>query len=199
MKIFAFTGMLFVSMLAHGGEPPSTVVRYCSGCHEVNGHAEVPYVPRLAGQRQAYLIERLDEFRHTPKPPVDEILHKHRRSDTSMVGITHALSTGQLSEAARWYASQEPTSVGITGAERGRELYTSGLRSDRIPACASCHGTGTAPIIAGQHASYLLEQLELFRRGLRSNPSMRAIACKLTPSDAKAVAAYSEGSIGKSP
>ncbi|KAA8762079.1 c-type cytochrome [Burkholderia pseudomallei] len=63
-------------------------------------------------------------------------------------------------------------------------------------ACAACHGqngqgAGTFPRLAGQHADYLRQQIDVFRNGMRANaPVMSAVAHTLDGDPAKAVAAW---------
>jgi cytochrome c553 len=62
--------------------------------------------------------------------------------------------------------------------------------------CAGCHGAdGNAmipnyPKLAGQHASYLLKQLQDFKAGIRKNAIMSAQVTNLKPQDMEDLAAY---------
>jgi len=63
--------------------------------------------------------------------------------------------------------------------------------------CASCHGAdGNSvnpdwPKLAGQHANYLVKQLEDFKKGTeRSNPLMAGMVASLTKTDMENLAAY---------
>ncbi|NWG45038.1 MAG: c-type cytochrome [Alphaproteobacteria bacterium] len=62
--------------------------------------------------------------------------------------------------------------------------------------CVACHGplgntdNPTFPKLAGQHASYLAEQLRHFRSGERYHPIMSPIAQTLSDSEINAVALY---------
>lgn len=62
--------------------------------------------------------------------------------------------------------------------------------------CAACHGAdGNSsspkfPDLAGQHATYIVEQLQLFKSGKRSNPIMQAQASALSTQDMKDIAVY---------
>ena len=83
---------------------------------------------------------------------------------------------------------------------RGRQLALAGDGGRRIPACAQCHGPGAAdrnrlyPDLAGQPASYLALQLQLFasggRGGTRYAHLMEQAAAGLQPADIRALAAY---------
>lgn len=64
-------------------------------------------------------------------------------------------------------------------------------------ACGACHGMdGNSttnpewPNLAGQHASYLVEQLQAFKTGTRKNVNMNAMAAPLSDEDMTDIAAY---------
>ena len=62
--------------------------------------------------------------------------------------------------------------------------------------CGACHGLdGNSsdpqyPKLAGQQASYIVRQLELFKGGKRQNPIMLGMATPLSPQDMADIAAY---------
>jgi cytochrome c553 len=63
--------------------------------------------------------------------------------------------------------------------------------------CAACHGadgtkplTPETPILAGQHADYLVHSLEAYKKGTRQNPLMSPMAQPLTEEEIHAVALY---------
>ena len=62
--------------------------------------------------------------------------------------------------------------------------------------CGACHGIdGNSsdpqyPRLAGQQASYIVRQLELFKSGQRQNPIMLGMATPLSPQDMADIAAY---------
>jgi cytochrome c553 len=62
--------------------------------------------------------------------------------------------------------------------------------------CAACHGPdGNSvnpewPSLAGQHARYIVKQIEAFKSGTRTNPIMAGIAAGLTPQDAVDLGTY---------
>lgn len=67
---------------------------------------------------------------------------------------------------------------------------------EKATVCAACHGprgmavTPDFPNLAGQSATYLYVQLELFKRGLRSDPVMSGQAAALGDEDMRNLAAY---------
>ena len=64
--------------------------------------------------------------------------------------------------------------------------------------CAACHGvdgnsvTPDWPMLAGQHASYIVKQLKAFKNGERTNVTMKPFADLLSDQDMLDVAAYFE-------
>ena len=66
----------------------------------------------------------------------------------------------------------------------------------RAAVCTACHGPGGMsvndnwPNLAGQKENYIIEQLENFQKGTRTNPLMSGVAKMLTQKDIHDVAAY---------
>ncbi len=164
----------------------------CSNCHGVTGNSVNPTFPRLAGQQEWYLIAQLKEFRGHGRldPPGFEY----------MWGISRSLTDAQIKELAVYYAQQKP------GADQpentklenaGKAIFANGLASEGVPACAACHGaegagSGQFPRIAGQHADYIVKQLNVFQR-TEERPEgsvMKVVAHNLKPEEIEAVAAY---------
>lgn len=64
--------------------------------------------------------------------------------------------------------------------------------------CAACHAadgnspTPANPVLAGQHADYIVKQLTQFKAGERKNPVMLGMAASLSPADMKNLGAYFE-------
>jgi cytochrome c553 len=68
--------------------------------------------------------------------------------------------------------------------------------ASKAAVCSACHGpnghsvNGIWPNLAGQHASYIVEQLKSFRSGQRVNPVMAPLVGTLTDADIDDIAAY---------
>ena len=164
----------------------------CSNCHGVTGNSVNPTFPRLAGQQEWYLIAQLKEFRGHGRldPPGFEY----------MWGISRSLTDAQIKELAAYYFQQKP------GADQpentklenaGKAIFANGIASEGVPACLACHGaegagSGQFPRIAGQHADYIVKQLNVFQR-TEERPEgsvMKVVAHNLKPEEIEAVAAY---------
>lgn len=166
--------------------------RSCIGCHGMpNGPQLHPRVPRLGGQSEAYLRRSLTEF-----------ASGLRKSGTMQL-FAAPLAPEEIEALARFYAGT-PWSGAETAARpeplgdelSGAAIFELGIPEQDVPACTSCHdGTsGRFPIIAGQSAGYLLQQLELWSDGLRDGSApgqlMARIATRLNPEQRRDVAAY---------
>ena len=189
---------------------PHIVSRNCSGCHELDGRSQLPYVPRLAGLSANYTERKLSKFRAASTTPVDEALSRimpfgskdsnaTRTAVENMIGIAHAISDEDGKAAVEWYAAQKPA-PGRRGdgklIKKGEEVFMAGVQSQNLAACQSCHGpnaegSDTAPRLAGQNAEYLLNQLALFRAGDPDQyPEMAKVAKNIGSDRARAVVEY---------
>jgi cytochrome c553 len=155
-------------------DPPRIVVRYCSGCHGLNGESQLRYVPRLAGMETAYLLGRFATYRGGAEPPIDEMVVRVANSrpvthsgwttaaEAEMLGVARRVSNEDAKAAIDWYASRQAVWGKRRNAktyEEGERLYTSGLQSKGLQACQGCHGPEArghdiVPRLAGQNAAY---------------------------------------------
>ena len=84
----------------------------------------------------------------------------------------------------------------IVGSAQAAGDLKAGKKKAR--ACQVCHGKGgqstnpTYPVLAGQHAKYLVKQLKAFRSGTRKDPIMNGMAAPLSDQDMEDVAAFFE-------
>ncbi|KTD51820.1 cytochrome c4 [Legionella quinlivanii] len=77
------------------------------------------------------------------------------------------------------------------------ESEASQNRPEKISLCSACHGENGSsnnplwPNLGGQHADYLLKQLQDYKAGkTRADASMTGIAATLTPQDMELLSAY---------
>ena len=74
--------------------------------------------------------------------------------------------------------------------ERGKQIAST--------VCVACHGADgnstqpVNPILASQHADYIVTQLTAFKSGTRQSPIMQGMAAPLSPEDMRNVAAWFE-------
>lgn len=176
----------------------------CNNCHGANGKAPVQNFPSVAGLPEAYLYQKLVEFKHS------------LRSDSVMTPLVANNTIEDLADIAVFYASlpldarsslaPEPVSDDVL--ERGQSLYLNGDANQGIPPCQGCHGRdGKGPTDArpfqqmwppvyGQQAMYVRFRLDNFHRGYAIDTTMdkvmQGVARNLTPDDIIALAAFVE-------
>jgi len=164
----------------------------CMACHGVKGQgqAEAKY-PALAGLNAAYLEKQLNDFA------------ANKRRNPTMAPNASALSPSERKAVAEYFASLPAVSQTpkISDSERklGKALAVNGNWDKNIPACFSCHGSRAGgvpphfPALAGQHASYITQQINAWKSGERSNDPnnlMKSVAERLSGKEVKAVSAY---------
>lgn len=159
----------------------------CGYCHEYDGNSRMANFPKLAGQKHAYLVKQLVDFK------------TGRRDGKGMMQEAAAqLSAQDIEVVAAYFAAQPRKNVDAPLAEDARTLantiYREGIPARSVTACISCHNTRdkTAPELLGQHAHYLAEQLQAFRRGERVNDGevMRRIAAELNDNEISALSTF---------
>ncbi|HEY0856251.1 MAG TPA: c-type cytochrome [Albitalea sp.] len=158
----------------------------CQTCHrrDASGRANVG-VPRLSGQHASVIIKQLMDIRSGHRINLEmkdyvlepELTLQHFADIAAYLESLPVVGT----------LSQGPPEL----LPRGRALYEKD--------CAACHGAqgeGRAelfhPMVASQHYTYLVRELDLIRDGERgnSNPAMPSILKNYSADDKRAVAAY---------
>jgi len=166
----------------------------CLACHGAKGEGQAGAgFPRLAGLNPAYLEKQLHGFAD------------NGRKNSIMDSIAKALSEKEIKAVSAYYAAQSPSSTPDTPTAdasviaAGKDLAMNGDWPNDIPACFACHGVdaqgigATFPALAGQHASYIKNQIQAWKTGQRRNDPnglMQGIARRLSPDEVKAVSAY---------
>jgi cytochrome c553 len=163
-------------------------VSACARCH--GGDTERPrsnLVPVLHGQSADYLFASLKAYADGS------------RHSGIMQPLAADLRDEDLRNLAEYYASlpppkEDPRPADAMLVENGRRLALEGAPEVGVPPCTACHGTGSAPHLAGQHAAYLAGQLKLWRAGhgpqTQGAVMMAPIAQRLSDEQIAAVAAY---------
>lgn len=166
----------------------------CAGCHGPDGNSTDAHYPKLAGQNGAYLYWQLQAFKTGA-----------RKSDV-MAETVKGLSDTDMANVASFYSEQtvkrdKGTDAGL--AALGEQIFFQGVEPGMVPACVMCHGGDgdrgmgmmmemmtDAPGIKGQHAAYIIDQLNRFSSGERQSDVMGDIAAALSDTNKKSVAEY---------
>ncbi|MGZ3158771.1 MAG: c-type cytochrome [Burkholderiaceae bacterium] len=114
-----------------------------------------------------------------------------------MWGITRNLNDKQIDGLAAYYEKQATTVSATNTTGPGKTIFENGVPDKGIPACATCHGpeghgNGQFPRLAGQHADYLVKQLNVFQRTDQrpDGAIMKTVAHDLTPANIDNVTKY---------
>jgi cytochrome c553 len=176
-----------------GGEDGS--ITPCFMCHGLDGVGDsAGAFPRLTGQAPFYMYKQLIDYASEARP------------HAVMTPIAREMTEPQMANVAFYYSALDAAHARRPAVEpevlaRGREIAEEGLPEADVQACNLCHGADGAgdpplfPYLAGQYAPYTELQLQLFKRGVRANDTlrvMRDIADGLSDEDIRAVALYFE-------
>lgn len=162
-----------------------TLVYTCAGCHGIPGY-ENAYpnyrVPMIAGQKQAYIIKALNEYRSGDR--------KH----PTMHAQATSLTDQNIADIAAYLSSLATPDAKLA--------KNTGKMPAKAQMCASCHGphgqagssapatTPETPRLAGQYRNYLAQALHEYQTGQRNNAIMKGMASSLSDADIHEVTAY---------
>ena len=174
------------SMLLANNLPEKLAI--CSSCHNINGVSSNPQWPNLAHQSKQYMVAQLKAYK------------SGQRNSAIMQAYAKMLSDDEILQLADYYAKQPRPQAQALISSKGEQLYRLGDYKRGIPACSACHGPkgygndpAKYPALAGQQSSYLLQQLQAFKAGQRTEDSakiMQRISQRLTEQDMKYLVAY---------
>lgn len=160
----------------------------CFTCHGLSGEGDGQASPRLAGLPSGYLQRQLSDYADG------------RRAHPAMSRIARSLSFADRQAVSDYYAGLAAVWTPTTASDaKGAALYHRGDPDRGLAPCAACHGArgeglGPAnPPLAGQPATYLAEQMRLWRTAKRRNDPlgvMLAVSQRLSDDEAAAVAQY---------
>lgn len=158
----------------------------CTGCHGERGASQQGWIPTLAGINGLVIYKQLADFRSQtrlsgPMTAIAQCLSERDSADlaayfSALPGIQHNESV-RAPKFETSYRAKDPI----------RRLVFAGDPKRGIAACATCHGPGGyrvgAPVLNGQNAAYIEQQLNNFAQGSRRNDMnvpMRTIAAMLS-------------------
>ncbi len=158
----------------------------CALCHRTNASGRrASNTPRLSGQHAAVIIKQVLDIRSglRTNPTMQPLVTEELLSLQTLADIAAHL---QALPVTGTIAMGPGTTVA-----KGKELFERD--------CAGCHGAAAdgnpfiyAPMLASQHYTYLLREMELIRDGKRgnSNPAMAMLLKTYAADDFQAVADY---------
>jgi cytochrome c553 len=187
-KIAILVMFLAVGGTLHAGEPLS--IRNCTWCHGT-GAQGFTTAPRLAGQRQQYIMNQLLDFNHHTR---DNPLSKQY-----MWAAAENLNSQVARDLAAYFSALPPRAANDGDSEltaRGKEIYELGIADSNVVACVVCHGPKAEgirqiPRLGGLTHSYLKKRLEQWGQGFHAKAElMPQIASTLSADDIEALASY---------
>jgi cytochrome c553 len=191
--VLVLSGLITFTANAADIEAGKGKTAVCAGCHGADGNSVSPIWPSLAGQHATYIYKQLKDFK------------EGRRNDATMIGMVAMLSDEDMRNVAAYYESQnaKPVAFDAELIASGEGIYRGGITETSVAACMGCHapgGTGNGPAgwpsLKGQHAEYLVAQMQNFKQGTRSNDAggmMRNVVVRMSDMEMKSVAAYIAG------
>jgi cytochrome c553 len=151
----------------------------CMGCHGIEGYrnAYPSYrVPRLGGQKSAYIKSALIAYRNGNRP------------HPTMQAQGGSLSDADIDQLAAWFQSLATASDNVDADD------VAGFAPAAV--CVTCHGVAGAavepqpPVLSGQQEEYLVHALGQYKEGKRIGTVMAAFAAGLSDADVATIAAF---------
>ena len=95
IKIAVTTSIFLLSMNVQAGDAAAgkALSGNCAGCHGMNGKSNNPMYPNLAGQKEAYLVKSIKDYK------------TGARKDPMMGSMVSALTDADIDNLAAFYSS----------------------------------------------------------------------------------------------
>ena len=151
----------------------------CLGCHGIEGQRNAYpsfRVPRLGGQGRDYIENAMRAYRDGTRP------HPTMHAQAS------SLTDTDIENLLAWFETSG-TAGDVATAEQVKGFAA-------LEICVTCHGVDgegvvpQPPVLAGQHADYIVHALNQYKSGERSGNVMLAFAVNLSDEDIQLVAEY---------
>jgi cytochrome c553 len=191
---------------------------FCAGCHGVdgNGMGANPEYPKLAGQKSSYLRDQLRAFKSGARKSdimagpasaisnaqIVELAHFYNgqpvkpdsTKDPKLAELGARIFNQPMRSGPPCVACHNSRGFGPMGPMGGRVGMMQGRGMMREMGPMGMMGNfGDVPNLNGQHAAYVVQQLNAFASGVRQATVMGPIAAALSERDRKAVAEYLSG------
>jgi cytochrome c553 len=191
-RIGSRIAILAIFLVAGGslraGEP--LPIRNRTWCHGTAAQGFTT-APRLAGQRQQYIMNQLLDFNHHTR---DNPLSKQY-----MWAAAENLNPQIARDLALYFSALPPKAANDGDSElaaRGKKIYELGVADSSVVACVVCHGPKAEgirqiPRLGGLTYSYLKKRLEQWGQGFHATAElMPQIASTLSADEIESLASY---------
>lgn len=206
MKRFTLLTMAVVAGAAMAAQPKADIAKgkeiatnICAACHAADGNSGIAMYPKLSAQHANYIFKQTKDIKDGKRTT---------GAVASMAPLVMSLSDQDIANVAAFFATQHPK-AGETNPkenpELGARIYRSGIAAKKVPACMSCHGPSGAgmpaggtdivayPRLGGQHKAYIVQQMQAYQSGQRTNTIMNDIAKRMSDEELNAVANFIQG------
>ncbi len=152
----------------------------CRGCHSTPNYSNVSpvyYVPKIGGQRKAYIASALTAYKNLSRARSSMLANTYNLSDKAMEAIGLHVEKSISSKMEAPFSGD---------SMKGKKL---------AEACLSCHTKSlkdeqTAPILAGQYGNYLFKVMQEYQSGKRKDPVMKSMLASLSKDNLEDISAY---------
>ncbi len=152
----------------------------CAGCHgEFGQGGKRGEYPRIAGQRQAHIMDQLRAFRMRTRVnlPMFPYTQERELSDADIVDVSAYLASIELPTQWPEFKDSDDALARLTAVDKVMIIPRApgNVDNGRVifqKECVTCHardgmGRGKFPRLVGQYSSYLRKQMDAFVRGER--------------------------------
>lgn len=177
----------------------------CAGCHgEFGQGGKRGEYPRIAGQRQAHIMDQLRAFRMRTRVnlPMFPYTQERELSDADIVDVSAYLASIELPTQWPEFKDSDDALTRLTAVDKVMIIPRApgNVDNGRVifqKECVTCHardgmGRGKFPRLVGQYSSYLRKQMDAFVRGERAHDEEEAggILNQLKEQDLQDLLAY---------
>jgi len=154
----------------------------CAGCHgEFGQGGKRGEYPRIAGQRQAHIMDQLRAFRMRTRVnlPMFPYTQERELSDADIVDVSAYLASIELPTQWPEFKDSDDALTRLTAVDKVMIIPRApgNVDNGRVifqKECVTCHardgmGRGKFPRLVGQYSSYLRKQMDAFVRGERAH------------------------------
>ena len=170
--------------LEHGKEINAT----CAGCHgEFGQGGSRGEYPRLAGQRQAHLMDQLRAFRARTRVnlPMFPYTQERELSEADIEDVSAYLAAVELPTQWPVFKDDDDALTRLTAVDKVMIIPRSPGNLDNgqkiyQKECVTCHardgmGRGKFPRLVGQYTAYLKKQIDTFIKGERAHDEVEMV------------------------
>jgi cytochrome c553 len=150
----------------------------CAGCHGEGGITKTGGAPNLVGEDPKFLVAAMKSYKSGQR--------KNEMMKTLLADVTEpAMENIALYYALQKTAKAQTPSPGDQAAGKAAATDCGGCHGDK-----GVSGNPATPSLAGQDAEYFVEALKAYKKGMRSDDTMKTLTAAMDEKAMKNLAAY---------